>query len=78
MTYMLLEDAAKLSTLRHPSFHFSICTDKRYNDHNEVGPIKNMKTGNALVFQGTLPNLITRFEGTPDDSLCHYLMFVTS
>lgn len=59
---MFLRSAIKLSARQHPSFHFSVCTNKKYNERNEVGPIKNEKSGNALIFRGTLPHLITRFE----------------
>jgi len=68
VTHMFLRSAIKLSTRRHPSLHFSVSTNKKYNERNEIGPIMNEKTGNALKFQGTLPILITRVDKSESDA----------
>jgi len=69
VTHMLVRDVVNLSTVRQSSVRFSMCTNKKYNSRNKVGPITNKKTGNSLMLRGTLPNLVTRFEDIPDNSM---------
>ena len=78
VTYTFVRDIAILSTARQPSLRFSMCANKRCNDCIEVGPIKNEKTGNSLIFRGTLPNLVTRFEGHPNNSMSSCVEFLAA